>query len=155
MTHEQLTKIIIRYKENAQLAEALEAEQAEIREQLKLELAGRCTLYCAVRDHSEIVNRDFPPDDLVNQIFQRGQIEQRFAALDVQLPDLCGLAQQVIHVFSGYVHNLCCAVVAMTACHVAPPGQFNIQPGKCSFLIHCLTFRYNQSNRCCLRRPSL
>lgn len=43
MTHEQLTEIITRYKENAQLAEALEAEQAEIREQLKLELAERNT----------------------------------------------------------------------------------------------------------------
>ena len=41
MTHEQLTAIITRYKENAQLAEAIEAEQAEIREQLKAELADR------------------------------------------------------------------------------------------------------------------
>ena len=43
MTHEQLTEIIIRYKENAQLAEVLEAEQAGIREQLKAELAERNT----------------------------------------------------------------------------------------------------------------
>lgn len=43
MTHEQLTEIITRYKENAQLIEALEDEQAEIREQLKLELAERNT----------------------------------------------------------------------------------------------------------------
>ena len=43
MTHEQLTEIITRYKENAQLIEALEDEQAEIREQLKAELAERNT----------------------------------------------------------------------------------------------------------------
>ena len=43
MTHEQLAAIITRYKENTQLADALEQEQAEIREQLKAELAARNT----------------------------------------------------------------------------------------------------------------
>lgn len=51
MTHEQLTAVIIRYKENAQLAEAIEAEQAEIREQLKLELADRNTTCLDVGVH--------------------------------------------------------------------------------------------------------
>lgn len=51
MTHEQLTAIITRYKENAQLAEAIEAEQAEIREQLKAELADRNTTYLDVGVH--------------------------------------------------------------------------------------------------------
>lgn len=51
MTHEQLTEIITRYKENAQLIEALEAEQADIREQLKLELAERNTTSLDVGVH--------------------------------------------------------------------------------------------------------
>ena len=58
-------------------------------------LTGRRALYRTVRDHSEIVYRDSALDDLVNRDIQRGHIEQRFAALDVQLPDLCGLASSV------------------------------------------------------------
>ena len=51
MTHEQLAAIIIRYKENAQLADALEQEQAAIREQLKTELAERNTTCLDVGVH--------------------------------------------------------------------------------------------------------